>query len=427
MSSKRELPPVVGTLAEYSEAPFERRTEWAEEGDVVRIRGPEADHHMAVHPDHVEQVLFDDNDKFVKFGGYESVFGQGIVSVYGDQWRAQRGTLQPAFQPGRVRSYCETIQEITREAVADLEDGQTIDARELFTDLTMEVMLNTLFGGATDEQGTISKAAHRITEWFLETATVGDVPPEVQSDFEHGMEDLVELIDEMIEDRKGATEETDSDLLSMLIAIGTGGDADYTDERIRDEMITMLFAAHETTALTLTYTLYLLADAPDVETRLLSELDTVLDGDFPGPEHLDDLTYTEQVIDEALRLYSPAHSLFREATTDVNLGGYTIPQGDVLYLPQWVVHRDERWWEDPETFRPERFGGDADRPSFAFFPFGAGPRRCIGEEFARAEAKLVVAALADAFEFEQKTETFEMHASLTAIPDRPIELDLSER
>lgn len=425
MSTEKNLPPVVGTLSEYSEAPFERRTEWAKEGDLVRITGPEADHHMAIHPDHVEQVLFDDNDKFKKFSGYESVFGQGIVSVYGDQWRAQRGTLQPAFQPRRVWSYSETIAELTHDVLDDIEDGETLDVRGLFTDFTMEVMLETLFGGTRDEEGTISDAAHRITEWFLEAATAGEISPEVQSDFEDGLGQLTELIDEMVEDREGQKE--DSDLLSMLIAVGSDSEAGYTDERIRDEMITMLFAAHETTALTLTYTLYLLADAPDVESRLRKELDTVLDGEHPGPEHLDDLTYTEQVIDEALRLYSPAHTLFRKATTNVTIDGYTIPEGDLLYLPQWVVHRDERWWDDPAEFRPERFDSDEDRPSFAFFPFGAGPRRCIGEGFARAEAKLVVAALADRFSFERETETFEMHASLTAVPDRPIELTAHAR
>lgn len=426
MSSEKKLPPEVGTLVEYSEAPFERRTEWAEEGDVVRITGPEEDHHMVAHPDHVEQVLFDDDDKYVKYGGYKSVFGDGLVSVYGDQWRAQRGTLQPAFQPQQVVSYCETIQGIVRDVVGDVEDGETLDVRELMTDLTMEVMLETLFGGAEDEDGTISRAAERITEWFLETATAGEVSEETQTHFDEGLSELTEMIDGMIAEREGDSES--DDLLSMLIAIGPDSEAGYTDERIRDELITMFFAAHETTALTLTYTLFLLADDAEVGEKLRSELDETLDGDFPAPEHLDDLEYTEQVIDEALRLYSPAHSLFREATTDVEIDGYTIPEGDVLYLPQWVVHRDERWWDEPTAFKPERFdGSDDDRPSFAFFPFGAGPRRCIGEQFARAEAKLVIAAFADAFEFERETETFEMYASLTAVPDRPIEMTAHAR
>lgn len=419
MAAYEQQPPTVGTLAEYSEAPFERRTEWAREGDVVRIEGPQEDHHMVTHPEYVEQVLFRETDAFVKMGGYDAVFGGGIVTEYGDQWQAQRRAMQPAFQPGRIASYCETIRDITTRVRGDLTPGETIDVRELMTDLTMEVMLETLFGGTNGGEETISRAAQRITEWFLETATAGDVPPEVQREFERGREELTALIDRMIERRDG---DEDGGLLSMLIALGPDSDAGYTDDRIRDEMITMLFAAHETTALTLTYALYLLADAPAAQRRIHEEVREAADG-VPGAESLDALQYTEQVIDEALRLYPPAHSLFRTATEPVEIGGYTIPEGDVVYLPQWVLHRDERWWDEPLAFRPERFGeSDSDRPRFAFFPFGAGPRRCIGESFARAETKIVVGGLLDAFEFERETQQFEMYASLTAVPNRPIRL-----
>ena len=149
----------------------------------------------------------------------------------------------------------------------------------------------------------------------------------------------------------------------------------------------------------------------------------MLDGSLPSADDLSELVYTEQVIEGARRLYWPAHSLFRETVTDVTVGDHTIPEGDVVLLPQWVVHRDERWWDGPTEFRPERFGeAETDRPGFAFFPFGAGPRRCIGESFARAELKLVLAGLADNFEFECLTQEFEMQASLTAIPDRPIKV-----
>jgi cytochrome P450 len=424
MSQKKKLPPAVGNLSEYSKNPFERRTEWAKEADLFRVTGPEEDHHMAVHPDYAEEILFDDDDQFVKFSGYESVFGSGVVSVYGDQWRAQRGALQSAFIPSKVRSYAETIREIVRDVVADIDHGETLDVRELFTDLTMEVMLETLFGGS-GKKATISDAAHRITEWFLETATAGDVPPEVQKNYESGLDQLASLIDEMIDER--GTGDEDGDLLSMLVALGSRGEADYTDERIRDEMITMLFAAHETTALSLTYALYLLADAPDVVENLSTEVGSVLDGAVAGPEHLEELEYTEQVLNESLRLYCPAHALFRETTTDVSLDGYVIPEGDAVHVPQWVIHRDERWWDDPTEFRPERFTGENDRHPFAFFPFGVGPRGCLGEAFARAEAKIVIATIADRFRVERETETFDMIASLTAVPDRPIEVTFQNR
>lgn len=426
MSTGDQRPPVVGTLAEYSEAPFERRWEWSDGEDVVTMTGPEENHHLVVHPDYVRRVLLEDDDQYVKYGAYDSVFGNGLVNVYGEEWRAQRGAMQPAFTPDRVISYCETIQSVVRPAVEARSDGEVVDVRELMTDLTMEVMLETLFGGTTDEEGAIGRAAERINEWFMESATAGSVPESVESNFGEGLAEMTALIEGMIADRDGDADS--EDLLSMLVAMGPDHEASYTDERIRDEMITLLFAAHETTALTLAYTLYLLAEAPDVVDRLQTELDEVLDGAFPGPEHVRELSYTEQVIDEAMRIYSPAHSLFREATADVEIGPYEIPEGDVVYLPQCVIHRDERWWDDPETFRPERFAGDDDdRHPFAYFPFGAGPRRCIGERFARAEAKLVVAAFADAFTFDRVTEEFEMLASLTAVPDRPLEIRFRER
>ncbi|ERH13147.1 MAG: cytochrome P450 [halophilic archaeon J07HB67] len=160
---------------------------------------------------------------------------------------------------------------------------------------------------------------------------------------------------------------------------------------------------------------------------MFKETQSVLDGSPPGPEHLDELTHTERVIDEALRLYPPFHALARQPTEDVALDGYTIPEGGVVYLSQYVIHRDEQWWDEPSVFRPERFAGEDDRPKFAFFPFGAGPRRCLGEGFARTEAKLAVAGLTQQFEFEQLTETFELQIGGTALPDRPLELRAHSR
>lgn len=420
MSSEKSVPPAVGTLAEYTEAPFERRREWSQEGDVVRIEGDQEDHHMVTHPDHVEDILFD-QENYKKFGGYEEVFGKGMLAQYGDQWRAQRGTLQPAFQPVQVESYVDSVRDIIHQSRERLTDGEVFDVRALMNDLTMEVMLDALFGGASGrKKETISEATEMITDWFLETATAGPVPDEVQREMEQSIENVSQVVDEMIAVRDG--DRTSDDLLSILIAVGPDSDIGYSQERIRDEMLTMLFAAHETTALTLTYTLYLLADESEAEQKLHREVTEVVDGAFPSSDHLSELDYTEQVVNESLRVYSPAHSLFREATADVSVGEYTIPEGDVVYLPECVIHHDERWWDEPSEFRPERFAGESDRPTCAFFPFGVGPRRCIGEQFARAEAKLVVAAFTQEYTFERVTEEFNRYASLTAVPDRPIEL-----
>lgn len=419
VSTEQPLPPTVGTLREYSEAPFERREEWAQEGDVLRITGPEEDHHLVIHPDDIEEVLFD-LDNFKKYGGYEAVFGQGIIAQYGDQWRAQRGTLQPAFQPVQAERYVDRVRDVFAAHRDDLSDGKTFDAKAKMTDLTLRVLLDALFGGADEHVDTISEATEEITNWFLESATAGQIPEGVQAGFEESYDQLVNVVDQMIEETE-ADEDTDN-LLSIMLAVGAAGDAGYDHSRIRDEVITLFFGGHETSALTMTYTLYLLAGAPRVTEKLTDEIDRVVGDELPSSDHLEALEYTEQVIDESMRIYSPAHSIFRVATNDVTVGDYTIPAGDVVYLPECIAHHDDRWWDEPEAFRPERFAGDVDRPTCAYFPFGVGPRRCIGESFARAETKLAVATLFSEFTFDRVTEEFERHASLSALPDRPIEV-----
>ena len=417
-----EKPPAVGTLKQYTQAPFERQMEWSSVNDVVRIEGEQADHHMVTHPEYVEEVLFGKNEKIVKLGGFEAAFGGGIVAEQGDQWRKQREVIQPAFRPSRIQSYCDSIRRVVTAIISEMDPNEPVDMWERSTDLTMEVMLETLFGGANDaEEGQISRAAERITEWFLEATTAGDVPNGVQSSFETSIAELRSLIDTMVTERDG--DRDSSDLLSTLIAVGQAGEAEYTEERIRDEMITMFFAAHETTALTLTYALFLLAAAPAAESRVRDEV-AGLTETVPTGEQLDELEYTEQVMKEAMRMYPPAHTLFREVVADIEIGDYTIPEGDVVYLSQWVIHRDERWWDDPNEFRPERFDDTVshDRPRFAFFPFGAGPRRCVGRSFAYAEAKMALGGLVNQYTFERETESFGMLASITAVPDQPVEL-----
>lgn len=424
MSEQKQAPPVVGTLAEYEQAPFRCRREWSKEADVVRITGPDKDHYVASHPELVEEVLIKDNESYKKFEPYKDIFGNGVVAVEGEQWRAQRRELQPFFEVEQVRSYSEKVGKTVTQVADTIEDNQTFDSREVMTDLTLQVMLRALFG-ESDDDGTITEAADLITTWFRESASPGAVPENIQADYERGREQLVARIEEMIQARKQA--EGGNDLLSMLVDVDSENKSNYTDDRIRDEMITFLFGAHETSALMLTYALYLLSDAPKVEERLVAEIGEVLDGDEPRAKHLDDLTYTEQVLNETLRLYSPAHALFREVTTETTLGGYTIPEGDILQLPECVIHRDERWWDNPDEFDPSRFSGSTDRHSFAYFPFGAGPRQCIGEMFARMEGKLALAALFDRFTFERETEEFDLEASLTAVPDRSIELTARAR
>jgi cytochrome P450 len=200
------------------------------------------------------------------------------------------------------------------------------------------------------------------------------------------------------------------------------------EKLLRDEMMTFLFAGHETTATALTFTWFLLAQHPAVERRLIAELEEVLTADHATFEDLPELAYTEQVIQEAMRLYPPVPSIPRETTQPLELGGYTLPEEATVAPMQWTIHRDDRFWEDPLAFRPDRFAGDDDRPQFVYFPFGGGPRRCIGQQFAIVEAKLILATLARQYHLELVSESdVDLSVSITTRPLNPIRMRIEPR
>jgi cytochrome P450 len=201
-----------------------------------------------------------------------------------------------------------------------------------------------------------------------------------------------------------------------------------SDKLVRDELMTFLFAGHETTATALTFTWFLLAQNPAVERRLVTELDAVLGGSQPTFSDLPKLEYTEQVLKEAMRLYPPVPQVPRESTEDVTLDGYHVPEGTTVAPSQWTIHRDDRFWDDPTEFRPERFDGDSDRPKFAYFPFGGGPRRCIGQQFAMVEGKLILATLAQQYHLELVSDpNVDLSVSITTRPLDPIEMRVDSR
>jgi cytochrome P450 len=216
------------------------------------------------------------------------------------------------------------------------------------------------------------------------------------------------LIDGLIATRRAQHREG-NDLLSRLLAAQDVDGTGMTDQQLRDELVTLAFAGHKTTAAALTYCIYLLAQDPAADARLGAELDEVLAGRLPGAGDLPRLTYTEGVVKEAMRLYPPSWGIGREAVADCEVGGYFMPRGTQVLLPQYVVHRDPRWYVEPEQFRPERWEGDLEErlPRGAYFPFGEGPRVCIGGHFAMLETVLILATLAQRF-----------HWSL--VPGRPV-------
>jgi cytochrome P450 len=218
------------------------------------------------------------------------------------------------------------------------------------------------------------------------------------------------------------------DLLSILLRARDRGE--QSDENLRDEMVTMLLAGHDTTALTLTYTWYLLSEHPEVESRLHDELDSLLGGERPTFADVRGMEYTEAVLNEAMRLYPPVYTIFREPQVDVRLGGYRIPAGSAVMLPQWAVHRSERYWDSPLEFDPDRWLDERadDRPRFAFFPFGGGPRFCIGKQLSLLEARLILGTVCQQYRLEyQGDEPFDLRGSLTMHPRQAMSMRVVER
>jgi cytochrome P450 len=215
------------------------------------------------------------------------------------------------------------------------------------------------------------------------------------------------------------------DLLSILLRARDRGE--QSDRQLRDELMTMLLAGHDTTALTLTYTYYLLSEHPEVRDRVHAEIDGI-DG-RPTAADVRGLEYVDRVLSEAMRLYPPVYTLFREPKTDVRIAGYRIPKDAIVMIPQWGIHRSDRWYDDPLTFDPDRWAPErrADRPRFSYFPFGGGPRHCIGKQLSLLEAKLILATVGREYTLSYEGPDLDLRGSLTMHPDHPMPMRVEPR
>jgi cytochrome P450 len=255
------------------------------------------------------------------------------------------------------------------------------------------------------------------------------VPTRTNRRYKRAVKEMQEFVDGLIDERRGRADEYD-DLLSLLLTATDEEGRGLSETEVRDQMITFLGAGTETTALALTYAFLELSQHDDARATLDAEHESVLGADPPTLADLGDLTYTEQVIDEAMRLYPPAYITFREASEDVALGGYRIPQGTKVVLPQYHVHTDERWYDGPDQFRPDRWTEEFREQlhDYAFFPFGGGPRHCIGMRFAMMELKCVLSTVAQRVEFELLSDPDpEFSLGVTLRPKNDVRVRVHER
>jgi cytochrome P450 len=377
----------------------------AEHGDVVRFHLPGQHIYLFNHPDAIEQVLVTERDRMIKdklTRELSLMLGNGLLVSEGAFWRKQRRLAQPAFHRDRIAAYGEAMVRYAERAVSTWRDGETRDVHVDLMHLTLDIVAKTLFGveiGDGDVSRRIGAALDVLMGRFsgagifvpIQLPTPGNVRTK------RAVADLDEVVYGIIEERRRTGDQ--GDLVSMMIAATSEDDGAMTDVQLRDEAMTMVLAGHETTALTLSFALHLLARHPEVADRLVQEIATQLGDRAATAADLPKLEYADAVVREAMRLYPPAWALGREVTAPCVIGGYPVPAGTQLWVAQWVVHRDARWFADPLAFRPERWANGFAKtlPRHAYFPFGGGPRICIGNAFAMMSAVLVLVTIVRRF------------------------------
>jgi cytochrome P450 len=429
--------PLVGNTLAFLRDPVGFYDELAAyDSDVVAYNIAGDDGYMIRHPEAIQRVLVTDASDYGRAQITQDSLGQvadgGLFLTEGEKWQRERTALQPAFYRERIETYAEMMVRYASERADEWEGRDAVAVSEEMRTLTLEILTKTLLDvDIRGRESEIGDAAETITANFDAATVSAFLPMWVPTPQNRRAKRALAEFDATIEDlvaRRRAGDDDPEDLLSILLDVEFEDGSGLSEGDVRDNLFTFLVAGHETTALTLSYACMLLANHPDAQAKLHAELDEVLGEEEPTAASLFELDYLGNVVDEALRLYPPAYTVFREARTDVTLGGYEIPEGSIVTLPQWVVHRDERWFDDPDTFRPERWDTERDRPEYAYFPFGGGPRHCIGMRFALMEAKLVLATLAQRFAFEPGTEPpIGLSMQLTLQPSEPITVALTER
>jgi len=412
-----------------------------EHGDIVHFRmGPQ---HVLMlnHPDLIKDVLVTRADHFHKgrtLQRAKRLLGEGLLTSEGEHHRRQRRLAQPAFHRKRVESYGAVMVDYAALTASRWHDGETLDITHEMMRLTLSIVGKTLFDTEVEsEADEVGGALTQILELFQMlllpySEYLEKLPLPANRRFLRARAKLDAVIYRIINERRASGTDR-GDLLSMLLlAQDEEGDmGGMTDEQLRDEALTIFLAGHETTANALSWTWYLLSQNPEAEARLHAELDAVLqDGRLPTVEDLPGLRYTEMVLAESMRLYPPAWVVGRLAIKDYAVGDYVAEPGTLILISQYVMHRDSRFFPEPLRFDPERFAPEAKeaRPAYAYFPFGGGARRCIGEGFAWMEGTLLIAAIARRWRMRLVPgHAVVAHPRITLRPKHGILMTLEER
>jgi cytochrome P450 len=392
--------PLVGVLLSTLRDPLRFLTATARDyGDVSRFRLAHRVAYLINRPEYIERVLQSDEAAYrngALQGGVRRVFGEGLTFSNGQRWRRDRELMQPFFRKGRIATFSDTFVDAIAQILVSWEDparrGEAVEMTDQMSRLLHALVIRVFFGDALPQADVeaarsalnfISHELHKyaVVEWLQHLPTLRAWR------FRTALATLEAIVARTITARRRSR--LGDDLLSRMIEAG------FTDQEIRDQVITLLLAGQETSSNALAWTLYLISQHPEVESRLSAELDAVLGGRTPTFESLGALSYLRCVLQESMRLYPPAHLISRLAVADDVIGGYVIRAGSVVFVSQYLMHRHPAYWAEPERFEPDRFSPErqAGRPPFTYFPFGTGRRSCIGSHLAMTEMLFVSAMI----------------------------------
>jgi cytochrome P450 len=433
--------PWLGNALQYARDPLGFLTRCARKyGDVVRLRAPGQTFYQLNHPRDIESVLRGQHQNFHKWRplrGTARLFGSGLLTNEGDAWKQQRKLCNPSFQTRQVQTYAPAMVEHTCRMLEGWRPGQVRVINDDVNRLALAILTRTLFGidldtEAVDLEEVLGSVLGYFGDPFNSLVLPSWLPTPANLRYRRGVRTLDTLIARLTGERRAqlAQGRPGTELLSRLLAARDESGSGMSEKQLRDELITIAFAGHKTTAATLTYSFLLLAQHPEADDRLAAEVRQVLGDRLPTAEDVSSLPYTECVIKEALRLYPPSWGIGREALADCEIAGYHVPRGTQVVTVQWVVHRDGRWFDNPGKFRPARWENDLeDRlPRCAYFPFGDGPRVCIGGHFAMLETVLILATIARRFRLTLvPKQQFRLVPSVTLWPKPGIKMGVEAR
>ena len=431
--------PGIGNSYRFSRDPLKFITDYQKSyGNLAKMKLGNEIVYLVMHPHLIKRVLSVDDDKYKKpeyHPNMDDLFGNGMLLGNGNSWLHQRQRAQPSFNIARLKDLTSAMVNHTENLLSDWSDGDSLYINYQMGKLALKIISDAMFEYELEDA--------EIRSLMYDMKIIGEqlepnvsdlfLPPRMPSQssrkHQNAASNIDELLNTIIRDR-GRTE-VDGESMDYLSSLLQDHPKNGVDKKLlQNELTTMLLAGNDTTATVMSFSWYLLACHTEVAQKLYEEVDEVLDGQAPTFSNIQELTYTERVLKESMRLYPPIYSVLRESTEKTELNGYHLSKGSIFMLPQWGVHRDSRWYDEPERFYPDRWVSErtCNRPEYAYFPFGGGTRRCIGEKFAMMEAKIVLSLITQQYQLELVSDdSIELAPSITLHPDSPIEMRVNDR